>query len=377
VRKKRGGRTTPPESLPHIRVEHDLEEEEKLCGCGCRMKRIKDLVSRQYDVIPAEFRVIENVRYVYGCSSKCGAAPKTSPLAPQVLPRHQVTSSFLATIAVQKFEDALPLERQAKIYKKRFGVAFTGATFAQWMIKASQLRLEPLIERLHAIQLEGGYIHGDETTLQVLNEKGKKAQSKSYLWLKASGGKASWEEPPIVLLHYSANRAASTSQALFQGFKGYLQTDGYPGYNSVASQEGVTQLGCWAHARRKFADIVKSGVSDEESKRYASQAVALIAKLYRVEKEIKERPPDEKCSLRQEKAGPIVDSIRSWLDDHFYVARKLGGAIAKAFVYLNNQFGKLSVYLEGGKSHPAYCPWQKELALRRQRQRCCRPGQLV
>lgn len=89
----------------------------------------------------------------------------------------------------------------------------------------------------------------------MLKEPKKKAQSKSYLWLKVSG-----DNYPIVLMHYAANRAASTAESLFKGFSGYLQTDGYPGYNSVASKEGITQLGCWAHARRKFADIVKSGV---------------------------------------------------------------------------------------------------------------------
>ena len=344
VRKKRGNRTTPPESLPHIRVEHDLEEQEKVCSCGCALQRIKELVSHQYDVIPAQFQVIKNVRFVYACACKCGAKVKTSTLSPQVLPRHQVTPSFLAAIAVQKFEDALPLERQAKIYKQRFGVAFTSTTFSEWMIKASRLRLEPLIDRFHAIQIQSGYIHADETTLQVLKEPRKRAQSKSYIWLKVSQDKH-----PIVLMYYSANRAASTAQSLFKGFTGYLQTDGYPGYNSVAAGEGVTQLGCWAHARRKFADIVKSGVSDAQSKAYASQAVSLIAGLYKIEKEIKERPPNEKRTIRKEKSEPIVNTIRAWLDANFFSAQQLGGGIAKAFVYLNNQFGKLSVYLEDGR----------------------------
>ena len=180
--------------------------------------------------------------------------------------------------------------------------------------------------------------------MQVLKEPKKKAQSKSYIWLKVS-------EPnhPIVLMHYSANRAATTAQSLFKDFKGYLQTDGYPGYNSVAEQESVTQLGCWAHARRKFADIVKSGVSDTESKAYAKKAVSLIAQLYKIEKEIKDKPPNEKHALRKEKSEPIVKKIRVWLDENFFAAQKLGGAIAKAFVYLNNQFTKLCVYLEDGR----------------------------
>jgi transposase len=217
TRKKRGNKKLPPESLPHIRVEHDLDEESKVCECGCGLKRIKEISSKQYDIIPAEFRVIDNVRFTYVCSSNCGAKPVTSLLTPQVLPKSQVTPSFLATIAVEKFEDALPLERQVKKYKKRFGVEFTTTTFSNWMNKASELRLQPLIDKLKTIQMSSGYIQADETTLQVLNEKGKTAKQKSYIWLTAST-----EKYPIVLMKYSSNRNEKTAESLFNGFSGYM-----------------------------------------------------------------------------------------------------------------------------------------------------------
>ena len=136
----------------------------------------------------------------------------------------------------------MPLDRQVKKCKKRFGVDFTTTTFSNWMIKTSHLRLQPLIDRLNAIQMGAGYIQADETTLQVLNEKGKTAKQKSYIWLKAST-----EKHPIILMHYSSNRNEKTAEYLFDGFSGYMQTDGYAGYNIVANREGVTQLGCWAH----------------------------------------------------------------------------------------------------------------------------------
>lgn len=344
LRKKRGNKKTPPESLPHIRVEHDISEEEKVCSCGCEMKRIREIVSQQYDIIPATFRVIDNVRFVYACSCGCGEKVITTPLTPQVLPKHQVTASFLATIAVQKFEDALPLDRQVKIYKNRFGVDFTTTTFAQWMIKTSELRLATLVERLSTIQLLSDYIQADETTLQVLNEENKKAKSKSYIWLKASEGMR-----PVVTMHYSPNRSGDTAEVLFEGFSGYLQTDGYAGYNVVANKEEVTQLGCWAHARRKFADIIKSGVSDAKSKHYAKELVAQVAKLYKIEEKMKDDPPDVKKAIREKESSIILDQIKLWLDTNFIIAQTLGGAIAKAFVYLSNQFVKLSVYLEDGR----------------------------
>jgi hypothetical protein len=153
----------------------------------------------------------------------------------------------------------------------------------------------------------------------------------------------------VVIMHYANNRSADVASALFKDFCGYLQTDGYAGYNSVVQTEGMTHMACWAHARRKFADIIKSGVSDTQSKIYAQEAVTLIRKLYKVEKEIKEDPPDKKYFTRQEKSEPMIEKIREWLDANFFAAQELGGAIAKAFIYLNNQFSKLSVYLEDGR----------------------------
>ena len=342
-KRKKGGRKSPPDSLPHIRVEHDLSEEEKLCSCGCGMKRIKEIKMQQYDVVPASFRVIDHIRFVYVCKSNCGAKPKTSPLTPQPLPKTQASSSFLATIAVQKFEDALPLHRQAAIYKKRFGVEFTTTTLSEWMIRTSKLCLQPLVDRLSKIQKNSGYIHADETTLQVLKEKNKKAQSRSYLWLKVSS-----KEYPIVLMHYSATRSGKIAQEIFEGFQGYLQTDGYPGYNSVASKESVTQLGCWAHARRRFADIIKYNY-DEKSKRLATKAVGLIAKLYKVEKEIKNKPPDEKYTTRQKRSVPIVKEIEEWIQTDEITSLWSDGKIYEAFRYLKNQLPNLSVYLTNGE----------------------------
>ena len=344
TRKKRGNKKLPPESLPHIRVEHDIDEKDKICKCGCGLKRIKEISSKQYDIIPAEFRVIDNVRFTYVCSSNCGAKPITSKLTPQVLPKHQVTPSFLATIAVEKFEDAMPLDRQVKKYKKRFGVEFTTTTFSNWMIKASELRLKPLVDKLSAIQMNSGYIQADETTLQVLNEKGKTAKQKSYIWLKASTDKY-----PITLMHYSSNRNEKTAEYLFNGFSGYMQTDGYAGYNIVANREEVTQIGCWAHTRRRFADILKSGVSDTGSKKYSKEIVDMIAKLYRIEKDIKDDPPDKKKQIREEKSVQIIQDIEEWCDTHFLKAQAIGGSIARAFTYLKNQLPKLSIYTEDGR----------------------------
>jgi len=340
-KRKKGGRTSPPADIPRVRVEHDISDDKKICTCGDTMHRVKEIVSEQYDIVPAKFQIIQNVRFVYGC--RCGEKPLITPQAPFILPKTQVTASFLATIAVQKFEDALPLYRQAKIYKNRFGVPFNDTTLSNWMIKASD-KLKPFKQRLKEKLLENEYIQADETTLQVVNAYKGKAAKKSYIWLGV--GKDKYK---VVYMHYANNRSAVVASELFKYFSGYLQTDGYAGYNSVVGANNLTHLACWAHARRKFADIVKSGVSDPQSKVYAQEAITLIQKLYKIEREIKDDPPDEKLLIRKEKSQPIIDTIRAWIDTKFFKAQTLGGAISKAFVYLNNQFAKLKVYLTDGR----------------------------
>jgi len=366
----KGGKKRPPANLPRVRVEHDLSEEEKICSCGCKKKIIGEIITEQYDVIPAKFQVIEHVRFKYACTSKCGVAPRLAPLAPQMLPKHQVSPSFLATIAVQKFEDHLPLYRQVKIYSSRFGCdEFSTTLFSRWMISASQRVLVFMITLLNKILMQSDYIQADETTLQVLNEplsdddlkkiknkdditySGKnktpirKPTSKSYIWVRATT-----TNNKIVLMDYSATRAMYNANEIFKGFtKGFLQTDGYPGYNDIAKQPDVEQLGCWTHVRRKFTDTIKNSKVDEKSKILANNILLKINKLYKIEKDIKNDPPDIILKIREEKSRPIIDDIKDYIDENMFTAIKLDGCIKTAFTYINNQFPKLLVYLKDGR----------------------------
>jgi transposase len=197
-KRKKSGRTSPSKDLPRVRVEHDIDEADKICGCGDTMHCIKELVSEQYDIVPAKFQIIQNIRFVYGC--RCGAKPLTTTLAPFILPKTQVTASFLATVAVQKFEDALPLHRQAKIYKNRFGMPFNDTTLSRWMISASR-KLIPFTDRLKERLLDNEYIQADETTLQVLNAHKGKATKKSYIWMGVG-----MDRYKVVYMHYANNR---------------------------------------------------------------------------------------------------------------------------------------------------------------------------
>jgi len=343
--RKRGGRRLPPKNLPRVRVEHDLPVAEKQCTCGNCLTRIGEEVSFQYDVIPAKFQVIENVKFKYGCSNpQCNQPPKTAQQdPPPPLPRTQASPGVLAWIGASKFVDGLPLNRIATIAEKRFGVPFTSTTLADWMIKGAERIISPLVDAMEKALYGYDYLHIDETTLQVLNEEGRTAQQKSYIWCRVTGG----DGAQIVLMHYSPSRAGAVASQLLEGFSGYLQTDGYVGYDAAASRPDIIQLGCWAHVRRKFD--AASRASSPGAANIARQGMKLIRDLYHLDNQGKEKPPDERRRYRQEQVKPQLDEIRAWIIENQGRALSYGGLLATAFTYIYNQWRKLIVFVEDAR----------------------------
>ncbi len=235
--RRRGKRAPLPDVLPRVDVIHDLSESEKVCPHdGHVLHEIGRDVSEQLDVIPAKIQVIRHVRLKYGCRC-CEQTIKTAPLPPQPIPKSQASPGLLAYIAVSKFLDALPLYRQVEIWQ-RLGVKLDRTTFANWMIKVGEL-LIPLINLLQEKLLSGPLIHMDETTLQVLNEPGRTAQQKSYMWVRLGG------KPPnrIILFDYYPTRHSDVPKQLLADYHGSLITDGYEGYNAVVREQSLTHAG--------------------------------------------------------------------------------------------------------------------------------------
>ncbi len=210
------------------------------------------------------------------------------------------------------------------------------------MIKAGQL-VQPLVNLLEDKLLSHDIIQMDETTVQVLKESGKRAQSKSYLWLQRGG-------PPdqtVVRFHYDPGRGASVAKHLLDGFKGYLQTDGYDGYNAVVAANGLVHAGCWAHARRRFSDAVKAqGRKRKRGK--AHRGLSLIRKLYRVERQAKKLTPENRYEHRQRHAQPVLDELRTWLEQSLPQVPPTSAA-GKALHYLHAEWEKLIRYLDDGR----------------------------
>jgi len=345
VRRKKGGRRKPSKELPRVRIEHDLPESEKRCHCGACLQRMGEEITEQYDVIPPAFQVLEHVRFKYACPACDEHGVKTAAKeTPDPLPRHQVSPGLLAWLGTSKYVDGLPLHRVAAILGKRFGVAFTSTTLAQWMIKASEELLVPLLLLLETYLLRVDYLHADETTVQVLDEPQRYAWQKSYFWIRVTG-----TGPPIIRVDYAPSRAGAVAEGLLAGFRqGYLQTDAYPGYNGVIAQPGVTAVGCLAHARRRFDAVLKAhGRNSPRAEAVlAREALAFIRRLYRIEHEIQGQSPEARLQRRQTDSQAVLDEFAQWRDQHLDRAAAYGGALAKAFGYLTNQWDKLTAFVQ-------------------------------
>jgi len=188
--RKKSGRKPLPDDLPREEVIHDIAEEEKTCVCGSLLSRIGEEVSEKLDIVPAQVRVIKHIRYKYACKG-CegveseGGAVKIAPLPAQMIPQGIASEGLVAYILVSKFADALPFYRQERIFE-RLGVEIGRGTMANWAIYVGQ-RCEPLMDLLWREICSGPIINMDETPVQVLNEPGKPATSKSYMWVFCGG----------------------------------------------------------------------------------------------------------------------------------------------------------------------------------------------
>ena len=338
-RQRRGRPALPPE-LPREEVIHDLPEADKVCPHdAAALERIGEETSEQLDIIPAQVKVIRHVRLKYACPC-CDGHVATAAKPAQPLGKSMAAPGLLAYIATAKYVDALPLYRQTQQFA-RLGIEFDRTTLANWMIRCGKL-VQPLINRLTEQILEAPVIGMDETTVQVLDEPGKPARSTSYMWVMGAG-------PPgqrLRVYHYEATRSGDVPVERLEGFDGALMADGYAGYGAACRDHGITRLGCWAHARRKFFDAARLQPKGKTGR--PDQALALIGKLYQIECEAQELDPDARHRLRQDKSQSVIDKLHAWLIKTLpRVAPKT--KLGEALQYLHNQWPALVRYLDDGR----------------------------
>jgi len=350
-KRRKAGRKPLPADLPRVEVIHDLDEAEKQCGCGLQRSCIGQEVSEKLDIIPATIRVIRHIRYKYACKECEGVdsnqpAVKIAPAPKQLLPKSMATAGLVAHIAVAKFEDALPLYRQEKQFA-RLGIDLPRATMASWLIKTAG-HLLPLVEICNREIRSGPLINIDETTIQVLDEPGRSNTSKSYMWLFRGGD----PDRPVLIYQYHPSRSGKIPLNYLNGYQGYIQTDAYKGYDALGRQKGVVMVGCWAHARRKFAEVVKAK-GNVKKKGLAEEALDKNGRLYALEKQARRQGLDPLgiYELRQEKSRPILDDLKAWLDEKS-IKTPPKGLLGKAINYALGQWHRLVRYIDDGRLRP-------------------------
>ena len=343
TRKKSGRKPLDP-NLRRVKEVIDIPENEKTCACGTQMTKIGEETSEKLEIIPQSIYVTKTIRPKYACRSCEGTededspAVKIAPVPPTIIPRSIASASLLSYIMIHKYQDHLPFYRQ-ELQFQRIGVEISRQDMSNWQVQVYEKHL-PLFNLMKEIVKSGPVIQMDETTVQVMGEEKRSDIQKSYMWL-ARGG------PPdktVILYEYRQTRGGYHARDFLEGYKGYLQTDGYEGYDAaVRESPGIIHVGCFAHARRKFFEASKA----TKTPRSAEEGIKHIRKLYELEERLRKENRSENDFLveRKKQAELILAAFRIWLEKR---ANEMlpSALLGKAVAYTLKQWDKLVMYLE-------------------------------
>ena len=320
-----------PEDLPRETVVH-APEHDHCTQCGDALVKIGEHVSEKLDVVPMQFKVRRDVYPQYACRH-CETVV-AEPVAPAIIDGGLAAPGLLAQVAIQKYADHLPLYRQEAIFA-RHGIALSRTTLAEW-IGAIGWQLQPLVDRLREKLLTCPVLHADETPVAQL-DPGSGKTHRAYLFAYRST-----DAPPIVVFDYCLSRSGKHAAAFLGSWKGALMVDDYAGYKALFAA-GVTELGCWAHARRKFFDAWKASGSA-----LAKAALERIGVLYAIEAELHDLDASARGAARQARLAPPLAAFKAWLDD--LAPKVLGNSgLARAIAYTQRRWSALARVIDDGR----------------------------
>jgi len=325
-------RTALPAHLPRVEIAH--EPQSTACGCGWQMKRIGEDVSEKLDYTPGTFTVERHVRGKWACVA-CQKLVQ-APVPAQIIDKGIPTSNLLANVLVAKYGDHLPLYRLEEIYARE-GVPLPRSTLAQ-RVGQCGAQLQPLVDALKAEMLTHTVLHADETPVEML-KPGTGKTHRAYLWAYSPGA---FETMKAVVYDFAESRSGEHARAFLGDWRGSLICDDYGGYKASFAK-GITEVGCMAHARRKFFELNANGTSQ-----IAGQALQTIALLYDIERETQELSAEDRQAIRQDKSRRIADALHGWmLAQRSQVAN--GGATAKALDYSLKRWQALKRFIDDGR----------------------------
>jgi transposase len=329
--RERPRRAPLPAHLPRVEVHH--EPDRSVCECGCELKRIGEDVSEKLDYTPGAFVVERHIRGKWACA-KCERLIQ-APVPAQVIDKGLPSAGLLAQVLVAKYADHQPLYRQEAIFE-RAGLALPRSSLAQWVGECG-VRLAPLCEALKTALLARAVLHADETPVAMLRP-GHGKTHRAYLWSYCT---SAFDSLQAVVYDFAETRASAHPKAFLAGWSGKLVCDDYAGYKALF-QAGIVEVGCLAHARRKFHELWANHRSQ-----LAEEALKHFAALYTVEHEVRDLPADERCRIRKLRSRPLADALHQWLG---LQRRKVpeGSAIAKAIDYSLGRWVPLTRFLDDG-----------------------------
>jgi len=289
------------------RETETLKPAEDCCpDCGGTLGLLGEDVSETLEYVPGQFKVIRTVRPKLSCNRCDRIVQQPAPHRP--IARGLAGPGLLAHVVVSKYADHLPLYRQSEIYH-RVGVDLERSTLAGW-VGGTTRTLEPLVDALKRYVLDTNKIHGDDTPVPVLAPGNGKTKT-GRLWTYVRDDRPSGStEAPAVWFAYSPDRKGEHPANHLRDFRGTLQADGFAGFNRLYETGNITEAACWAHVRRKFYDLYQAHRSP-----IAEEALKRIGELYRIEKEIRGRPPNERQEIRNKRAGPLLESLEHWFQE--------------------------------------------------------------
>ena len=338
TRKKGRQKKKPfPEELPREEVIIDIAEADKTCPHdGSTLKVIGEDVVEKLKTVPATSTVTVEKTLKYACP--CCEGHLVQAKANSILPKTIATPEILSFLIFSKFFQALPFYRLEEFYKLQ-GIVLSRGTMARWLIQVSE-KLIPIWNILEDRVLASGYVGIDATTVQVLKEKDRKAQAKSFMWVRGS------PEQNIVLFDYNVSGGGAVAKKLLEGFEGGAQADAHKGYGALDTSK-IDLLGCMMHARRRF---YKAWVGGQKKPGLSEIALKMIKRLYKFEKSYKEQnlTAEQRCEKRKEEVKPYLEKIKKWCEKKkAKVPPK--SPLGNAINYFINEYPELSGFLKNGR----------------------------
>jgi len=317
-----------------------VSKNDKLCDCGTCKSVIRYEIKKLIHYQPPIHEIIEQRREVVACPKGCDGEIITAPAPLHILPKVKATEEFLSFLVVSKLEDRQPLYHLEKQLEERYGVECSRQSMARWMIDL-MYPMQPLWNLMKDSVIEYDVASCDATTLQVLNEPGRAAETKSYVYCIRGGP----PEKSVILYEYNEKEHKKFVYDWFAGFEGYLHTDGDNFFDLVGATIAKI-VNCNSHARRKFEPIAQGA----KGKGLAKEAMRFFKELYKIEREAKNNNliPKERYELRQKKSKPLMEKFKSWLDE-MYPTTLPQSALGKAMFYCINRWDGLTRFLEDGR----------------------------